>query len=105
MENKDRWIPLDPNYSEEGALERLKKCKESEEYKAYSKQSQKECDTLIKAYEGDPTAQEEATQWYGVYESELEAYEKTMNGWIHLNINKGYLKDKLLNGQTNTHRT
>lgn len=105
MENKDRWIPLDPDYSEEGALERLKKCRESDEYKAYSKQSQKECDTLIKAYEGDLTAQEEARKWYGVHESELEAFEKTMEGWILMNSNDGYLKNKYLNGQTKTKRT
>ena len=57
---------------------------------------------MIKAYEGDHTAQEEAKKWYGVYESELKAYEETINGWILMNIDDGYLKNKLLNGQTKT---
>jgi len=92
MKDKGRWIPFDTEFSDADALDNLKVCRDGKEYESYSVQSKKECNTLIKAYEGDPDAQIEARKWYGAYESELAAFEETIEGWICMNINQDYLK-------------
>ena len=99
MENKGKWIPTDPDFKIEGALENFKKCRESKEYQSFTEQAKMECDTLMKAYEGDAEAREETRKWYGLYESEIEAWEKTMTGWICSNLNKDYMRKRELEGQ------
>lgn len=91
MEEKDKWIPYDGDFKEEGALEYLKELR-NERYESYSDWAKRECDTLIRAYEGDFGAQKEDRKFHGGYESQI-----AMVDWIYDNMNPHYCKKECVN--------